>query len=875
MDNLVNLDWIEEKKPEVNKNISSNNTQDAFANLLQLNTRPKAEVLSLAEQQRQQVQKNLQSMKSSLHATQASSSPWLFPMPSTPSSSHSPRTVPMSVPASVSMSTSASMSVPVPMSFSSSPTPTTTTTTNISLHNTFDSLLDPFAHTAKTKQDTHLPLNALRVSSPSTFSTIGAPSATTDTTTSEQWNFDIFNAPLKNKAASPNPTCLQSIDPFDIDFLHTEANQSVAKKNDMAIEVEDENPLGLLAGPVVKPQPKKNDFPISPTLQTIEQRSKKEVHQDAMLAQLVEMGFNAELAMEALKTSDATDLESVLVLLAPETEQQQREEEEEAFVAYSDTERTRQKLFASEQDQSPRTVKREPRREESGSKEPLHQVNEAFNQHKERLVAQATEMGGILFKNASMFMKTGREKITKAVDTWQEQQRGQSSHQGSPSRPRWMKETVEEDFIVKEEPLAKFVDEQDSDEEQSMHRRIETRKEFIGGVDKEMERQRLIHSPVKANALFQKPKEKAPEAQDTYISPSRRRPAPKPAPQASLIESSSSIQTPIVTRPVVKEKQRTRPVVQASPEAMAGASQAQQRGNDQFKLGQFGEAAIAYSKAIDLLPEGHDHLVLLLNSRAAAQFKVGEYKECIKDCSLASEMAQVSGRGSTESEGTTIHWKEQIIKSLTCKADACENSEKYSDALKVYEELVNIEGMHHLQSRQGIARCKKILGVEDKKAPLQTSVAARTTIAVKKESIPSSRSQSPSTSSVTYNSSGKALAAMRAQAAQQEAEDAEKLEKTDEVNVKLMAWKAGKEQNLRALLATLDILLWPGAQWNGAQMSELVHPKKCKMVYLRAIAKVHPDKLSSSTTIEQRMLASAIFSTLNEAWDIFRQTNTV
>jgi len=84
---------------------------------------------------------------------------------------------------------------------------------------------------------------------------------------------------------------------------------------------------------------------------------------------------------------------------------------------------------------------------------------------------------------------------------------------------------------------------------------------------------------------------------------------------------------------------------------------------------------------------------------------------------------------------------------------------------------------------------------------------------------------------------------MRAKAAEQEAEDAEKLEKTDDVNARLTAWKAGKEQNLRALLATLDTLLWPGAQWKGAQMSELINPKKCKITYMKAISKVHPDKV--------------------------------
>ena len=59
-----------------------------------------------------------------------------------------------------------------------------------------------------------------------------------------------------------------------------------------------------------------------------------------------------------------------------------------------------------------------------------------------------------------------------------------------------------------------------------------------------------------------------------------------------------------------------------------------------------------------------------------------------------------------------------------------------------------------------------------------------------------------------------------------------------------MAWKAGKETNLRALIASLETVLWPELGWTKVGMAELVSPKQVKIKYTRAIAKVHPDKVS-------------------------------
>jgi len=87
-----------------------------------------------------------------------------------------------------------------------------------------------------------------------------------------------------------------------------------------------------------------------------------------------------------------------------------------------------------------------------------------------------------------------------------------------------------------------------------------------------------------------------------------------------------------------------------------------------------------------------------------------------------------------------------------------------------------------------------------------------------------------------------------------EAEEAERLENEDKVNAQISVWKTGKDKNLRALLGSLELILWPGVQWKGVMMSELLDPKKCKLTYMKAIAKVHPDKVIGNLALMSALL---------------------
>ena len=59
----------------------------------------------------------------------------------------------------------------------------------------------------------------------------------------------------------------------------------------------------------------------------------------------------------------------------------------------------------------------------------------------------------------------------------------------------------------------------------------------------------------------------------------------------------------------------------------------------------------------------------------------------------------------------------------------------------------------------------------------------------------------------------------------------------------LAAWRFKREGNIRALLPALDQILWSELEWTPITLSELVTPQQVKIRYMKAINKVHPDKV--------------------------------
>ncbi|CRK42610.1 hypothetical protein BN1708_008801 [Verticillium longisporum] len=125
----------------------------------------------------------------------------------------------------------------------------------------------------------------------------------------------------------------------------------------------------------------------------------------------------------------------------------------------------------------------------------------------------------------------------------------------------------------------------------------------------------------------------------------------------------------------------------------------------------------------------------------------------------------------------------------------------------------------------------------------------------------------------TQQKSSEAVERLRQQNVAAAAEDDEKFALSEKVDARIAAWRDGKRDNLRALLGSLDAVLWEGSGWKKVGLHELVMANKVKIAYMKAIAKCHPDKLAQDASTEVRLIAATVFATLNESWDKFKSEN--
>ncbi|KAG9081974.1 hypothetical protein FRC06_005301 [Ceratobasidium sp. 370] len=565
------------------------------------------------------------------------------------------------------------------------------------------------------------------------------------------------------------------------------------------------------------------------------------------------MGFSIQQAKEALaNTSTGTDVQAALESLLGGAQPASNE----PSLTTDDLERFREEDAAARREQE--EIERRRRRRagpsrstvlQQANEEPASQIQEKADQ----LLAQASVIGASMFNRANAFWKEGKEKALKAYEERTAANTNTSQTRQS-GRPAWMRDDEPasgERHDNRVPPQSSF---RDDDEDPTLlpqshrpGRPVPSPQSF---------------QPTPVITAPQRPTDKlASLFSDTtaYISPSRRKaPSQTPTPvRPSPIERRSA-------SPLPAPRVRTNPPVSANALATAKAHRA--RGTEAFKLGQFGAAVDAYTAAIDLLPESHVERIPLLNNRAAARAKAGDATGAIEDC--AAVLAAIGDDFDPKREAPIpdVDLSAAFLKALRRRAEVLENTEKWKRAREDWERLVKIGGTWAGNKAasdgvQGVGRCKRMEdGGNQPAAPPRGPVAAT-------KSKPRPR---PTPARVTTDDA--AVRRLKAANAAAEAEGDAKHALKDSVDARIIAWKGGKETNIRALIASLDTVLWPELGWAKVGMHELVTPNQVKVKYVRAIAKVHPDKLNtSSTTVEQRMIANNVFGALNEAWGAFAQ----
>jgi len=732
--------------------------------------------------------------------------------------------------------------------------------------------------------------------SPSPASAKGTSAGTGAKTANTSASYDAFDdlddflqpQPTSKSAssrASPAPAAAPA-DPWDLDALSAAVPPKDNFENDYA-ESEDDllGELGRPAKPKSKPVSCRETFRADPQSPRATPPSASPVRGGSparvdsppphIVGQLVEMGFSPAQARAALaKTESGVDvqaaLESLLGSGASNGDVGGRDELE------MDDERIAREMQAREERRMEERRARHAARRAGPSRDSVRTDRERerhghgddaddFSKQADQLMAQASEIGASMLSKATSFWNTGKER---ALKVYEEQKRALDAQAAAKKRaptdgrPRWMVEAEEAEAAGGS-----------ARREGNGHRGGAGFRDDVGGFrDEDMPPSPPKPKPQPKGPAPPQPRARqpVPSSSDTrsridnlfadeprgYVSKNRH---PKGrTPTASPAAASPRVATPV--------QLVTRQLVPASAAQITAAAGHKAKGNDHFKLGRYAEADAAYTSAISSLPSGHITLVTLHNNRAATRLKLGESGTAAADCTAAIELIGPGYHPSKETPlpaDVDVKLGDALVKATVKRAQAYEMGEKWKLALEDWERVLGFDASlsstaaaSKAQASEGVRRAKRALEGGDKPASAPPPKPKAPTPAAR-----------PAPKPVDVSKSA-AVSEMRAAAALAEKEDTERLALKDSVDARIDAWKAGKETNLRALIASLDTVLWDEILAGGLKvgMHQLVTEKQVKIKYMKVVARLHPDKLSTTkTTVEQRMLASATFGVLSEA----------
>jgi hypothetical protein len=270
--------------------------------------------------------------------------------------------------------------------------------------------------------------------------------------------------------------------------------------------------------------------------------------------------------------------------------------------------------------------------------------------------------------------------------------------------------------------------------------------------------------------------------------------------------------------------------------ALQTSTRHREDGTAHFKRGDYAAAHSSYTSALAAIPQSHPVTVILLCNRALTALKTGQPRHAVADADSALALIG-PGKGEGESvelggaDGETRDMRDLYAKALSRKAEALEQMERWAEAGDVWQMCVEA-GVGGLTAIAGRQRCQK--AVAPKPPPAAPSNPGPRPATPKRRPRPGAASQK----------SSDAVERLRAANQAAEKEGDEKFALTDKVDARIAAWRDGKRENLRALLGSLENVLWENSGWKKVGLHELVVANKVKVVYMKAIAKTHPDKVS-------------------------------
>lgn len=681
-------------------------------------------------------------------------------------------------------------------------------------------------------------------------------------------------------------------DPFGLGSIKVKN----VKENKTATSPADEDDiLGLLGRPVSEFTSQKEREQDSQEVINSEQSREA----DQALAELIDMGFSPEKSKEALDiTESGSDIQAAVSWLLNQAhkDSQWKSRKHESENSVHDTTQLKSTLQRSP---GPIESVSEPAwlRAQNRAKVAQHRQDSGSPVNGDKDPGKiAAELGTNLLKTANSLWKTGTKKLNQAVS--------ERNSDSESSQPKWMKEAKQAEVDSRRpKPKERQSSNSGDAEERDISQRRSSSKPPANVTDealmlesgdgrlprnpskpiRETSSTRTLDASREQSPAFTKPRDQElprfmqqpriydakarlsrhaneEQASNAYISPARRK---KPAPKHSSLEVNILLDTAAASKPPISSPTKpftktqssvlsqsqtsSRSIPQVSPSALHNSTSHRLEGTSAFKRGDYALATTHYTSALSALPPTHPMTIVLLANRALAHLKTGDPKSSIADSQSAVSIIGPS-RGALETIdlGGTEGPKEMKIfwgKAMTRQAEALEQLERWSDAAVVWKSCVEA-GFGGGTSTAGRDRCEKAAA-----GPLlQPSRVSKPTLPKKRATNPVQKLSaldelSGYTTRSLFSTTTLAVRQLRKANAEAERLDDEKFALSDQVSARLTRWRVGKEGNLRALLGSLETVLWEGAGWKKVGMGELIMAGKVKVIYMRGIGKVHPDKV--------------------------------
>ena len=627
---------------------------------------------------------------------------------------------------------------------------------------------------------------------------------------------------------------------------------------------------------------------------------------DRAVAELVDYGFSAEDARRGLAESGGLNVQAAVNFLLDDAHRKAKEKQKGGRGS-----------GGAGGEETSRNGNRSPATSGGG-----HPGGEDF-------AKTAAAVGTSLFKTANSLWKTGQKQLQKAVQDFQQEG-------GDPSQPKWMRSANEPGSSTRRSSPSVTDEAMMLESGARPERRQGGGSSRAQGAPAPGPAERFrndsqppsrTQSPAAGSAPVPRwqtasdPRSRLTkqaveeESAQVYVSPARRRkaqtpsasatstppPEPRPAfdapPEGDLLSNSTALpqrpaqrappptrsangtpasssgRTPPSAMPAPRPAAVARKVPPVNSFALKASAKHRADGAAHFKRGDYAAAHASYAASLTDIPNNHPLLAVLYCNRALTALKTGEPRQAVADAdSVLSIIGPSRGEGESvdleDGTGTKRDLKDLYGKALTRKAEALEQMEKWSEAGPVWQQCVE-SGIGGATAIAGRQRCQTAM------KPKPAAARPPPKPAAKPVARPSAVS-SLSGTATPVSASGRdfdAVKRLREAHAAAAREDTEKMELVDAVDARIAAWRDGKRDNIRALLGSMDKVLWEGSGWKTIGLHELVMANKVKINYMKAIAKTHPDKIAPDASTEVRMIAGSVFATLNESWDKFKADN--